>query len=83
MSELFQAFLNAEPAQVLLAASLLVILGLLVNLSPILRLEMIAWFLRRRGVGNEQIKKWALTEVRKNRWDQVVEIITAWRRGSP
>jgi len=83
VSELFQAFLNAEPAQVLLAASLLVILGLLVNLSPILRLEMIAWFLRRRGVGNEQIKKWALTEVRKNRWDQVVEIITAWRRGSP
>jgi hypothetical protein len=82
MSELFQAFLRAEPGKVLLAAGLLVALSLLAILAPVLRLEMIAWFLRRRGVGKEQIRKWALTEVRKNRWDLIVDIIKACRRGS-
>jgi hypothetical protein len=61
---------------------LLVALGLLALLSSVLRRETIAWFMRRRGVGKKQIRKWALTEIRKNRWDLIVDIIKAWRRGS-
>lgn len=56
----------------------LIAFGLLAILAPVIRLEAMAWFLRRRGVSNKDLRKWALAEA-KQRPSALGEIIRLWR----
>lgn len=62
----------------LLQVPALIAIGFFAVLAPVIRLEAMAWFLRRRGVSVEDLRKWALAEAKK-RSSPLSEIIKSLR----
>lgn len=80
MSEFLRLLVGASPLEILLGLAGLTVMVLFVVFVPVLRLDAKAWFLRKRGVPEEQVAKWALAEVKRDRPTPLVEIINALRR---
>ena len=56
----------------------LIAFGFFAVLAPVIRLEAMAWFLHRRGVSSEDLRKWALAEAKK-RSSPLGEVIRLWK----
>lgn len=79
MVDLVRALLGASPLSIVLAVAAVGLLVAMIIMAPVFKLDAKAWFMRRRGVPQDKIAAWALSEAEKDRRNPLVEIIEAFR----